>query len=69
MVFTLRNGRAFKTVVKTGIQDNLHIEILEGLASGDEIVTGPYNAVSRTLKDSMLVKIVTENELYKPDKK
>lgn len=69
VVFTLRNGRAFKTVVKTGIQDNLHIEILEGLASGDEIVTGPYNAVSRTLKDSMLVKIVTENELYKPDKK
>ncbi len=69
VVFTIREGRAFKTVVKTGIQDNQHIEILEGLKTGDEIVTGPYNAVSRTLNDSMLVKIVTENELYKVEKK
>lgn len=68
VVFVIREGRAFKTLVKTGIQDNQQIEILEGLQPGTDIVTGPYNAVSKTLKDSMLVRIVTENELYKPEK-
>jgi len=68
VVFKIRDGRAFKTVVKTGIQDNNNIEILEGLKPGDQIVAGPYNAVSKTLKDSMLVKVVTEKELYKTEK-
>ncbi len=69
VVFRIRDGRAFKTIVKTGIQDNNNIEIKEGLTVGDKIVTGPYNAVSKTLKDSMLVKIVTEKELYKTNDK
>jgi HlyD family secretion protein len=69
VVFRIRDGRAFKTIVKTGIQDNNNIEIKEGLTVGDQIVTGPYNAVSKTLKDSMLVKIVTEKELYKTNDK
>jgi len=65
VVFKIRDGRAVKTVVKTGIQDNNNIEILDGLKPGDMIVTGPYNAVSKTLKDSIQVKVVTEKELYK----
>jgi HlyD family secretion protein len=69
VVFRIRDGRAFKTIVKTGIQDNNNIEIKEGLAEGDQIVAGPYHAVSKTLKDSMLVKIVTEKELYKTSDK
>jgi HlyD family secretion protein len=69
VVFRIRDGRAFKTIVKTGIQDNNNIEIREGLTEGDQIVTGPYHAVSKTLKDSMLVKIVTEKELYKSSDK
>lgn len=68
VVFKIRDGRAFKTIVKTGIQDNNNIEIIEGLKPGDQIITAPYNAVSKTLKDSMLVKIVTEKELYKTEK-
>jgi len=69
VVFRIRDGRAFKTIVKTGIQDNNNIEIKEGLTVGDKIVTGPYNAVSKTLKDSMLVKIFKEKELYKTNYK
>ena len=65
VVFKIREGRAFKSIVKTGIQDNNNIEILEGLKPGDEIITAPYNAVSKTLKDSMLVKIVTEKSSTK----
>jgi HlyD family secretion protein len=68
VVFKIKDGRALKTIVKTGIQDNNNIELLEGLKPGDQIITAPYIAVSKTLKDSMLVKIVTEKELYKAEK-
>jgi HlyD family secretion protein len=69
VVFRIKDNRAYKAVVISGIQNNTHIEITEGLTEGEQIVTGPYNAVSKTLKDSMLVKIVTEAELYKTDEK
>ncbi len=36
--------------VKTGIQDNDHIEIRSGLQEGEEVVTGPYSAIARKLK-------------------
>jgi HlyD family secretion protein len=36
--------------VKTGIQDQNFIEIISGLKEGDEVVTGPYVAISRELK-------------------
>ena len=65
VVFRIVDGRARKVSVKTGIQDKNYIEISEGITAGDEIVTGPFNTVSRTLNDSMLVKIVTEEELFK----
>jgi HlyD family secretion protein len=65
VVFVLNGNRVRKTEVKTGIQDNTSIEIVEGLKEGDEIVTAPFNAINKTLKDSMLVKKVTEEELFK----
>lgn len=69
VVFKVVEGRARKVIVKSGIQDKNFIEITEGIQAGDEIVTGPFNAISRTLNDSMLVKIVTEDELFKAPKK
>jgi HlyD family secretion protein len=65
VVFLHKDGRAWKTPVKTGIQDNVSIEIAEGLTEGDEVITAPYNAVSKTLTDSMTVKVVTEEELFR----
>ncbi|TNF45035.1 MAG: efflux RND transporter periplasmic adaptor subunit [Bacteroidetes bacterium] len=65
VVFVLNNNRVKKTEVKTGIQDNTNIEIVEGLKEGDEVVTAPFNAINKTLKDSMLVNKVTEEELFK----
>jgi HlyD family secretion protein len=67
VVFIVKDKRAWKRPVKTGIQDNMNIEILHGLQEGDEVITGPFNVVSRTLKDSTLVKIVDEKELYKTE--
>lgn len=49
-VFVNVNGKAKLRVVKTGIQDDTNIEIIEGLTKDDKIITGPYNMVSKTLK-------------------
>lgn len=68
VVFVYKDGLVRKVEVKTGIQDNNSIEILEGLSVGDEVVTAPYNAINKSLKDSMQVKKVTEEELFKVKK-
>ena len=67
VVFIVRDSRARKVEVKTGIQDNTSIEVIEGLNVGDEVVIAPYNVINKSLKDSTMVKIVDEEELYKSD--
>ncbi|MFW6289368.1 MAG: efflux RND transporter periplasmic adaptor subunit [Mariniphaga sp.] len=64
VVFVNNNGRAKLVKVRTGIQDNVSIEIEEGLNQGDEVITAPYNAISRMLQDSMLIEVVSEEELF-----
>jgi len=46
--------------VKTGIQDNNYIEILEGLQEGEQVVTGPYSAIARKLKSGTRVTVEDE---------
>ena len=67
VVFVHGSGMVRQTEVETGIQDNTSIEILEGLQAGDEVVVAPYNAINKTLKDSMKVQVVSEKELFKTD--
>ena len=55
--------------VETGIQDNNYIQILAGLEEDDEIITAPYNAISKKLKDEAVVEVVDKKDLYKDDKK
>lgn len=65
VVFVLqKDNKVKKTVVKTGIQDINNIEIVSGLNEGDEVVTGPYNAISKTLKDGNKVKVVPKEKLF-----
>lgn len=65
VVFVLqKDGKVKRITVKTGIQDINYIEILNGLKEGDEVVTGPYNAVSKTLKDGTTVKVVPKDKLF-----
>ncbi|MBZ4192625.1 efflux RND transporter periplasmic adaptor subunit [Niabella beijingensis] len=61
----MKDGVVKKRIVKTGIQDINYIEITAGLKAGDEVITGPYSAVSQTLKDDMKVKVVSKEELFK----
>jgi HlyD family secretion protein len=44
------DGEAKIRVVETGIQDDKFIEIKSGIAEGEEVITGPYELVSQTLK-------------------
>ena len=64
VVFVYTDGRVMKTEVETGIQDNNSIEIQKGIKVGDEVVIAPYTIINRTLKDSMLVKKVSEEDLF-----
>ena len=50
VVFVVVGDTVAQRYVTTGIQDNSHIQILTGLAEGDEVVSGPYTVVSRKLK-------------------
>ncbi|MEO6187919.1 MAG: efflux RND transporter periplasmic adaptor subunit [Ginsengibacter sp.] len=53
-----------KLKVSTSIQDINYIEVTSGLKEGDEVVTGPYDVVSKTLKNKGTVKVVPKNELF-----
>ena len=48
-VFVAKDGVAKLRVVETGIQDDSNIEITSGLAEGEEVITGPYNTVTKKL--------------------
>lgn len=55
-VFVMNGNKAELRVVKTGIQDDTNIEILTGLKTGDVVITGPYNTVSKDLNPGDKVK-------------
>ncbi|WP_353184470.1 efflux RND transporter periplasmic adaptor subunit [Parapedobacter lycopersici] len=63
-VFVYDNaGKVRQTEVTTGIQDDTYIRILSGLSEGDEVVSRPFNAISKTLKDGSRVEKVDKNSL------
>ena len=65
VVFVLqKDGTVKKAVVRSGIQDINYIEILNGIKEGEEVVTGPYNAISKTLKTGTKVKVVAKDKLF-----
>jgi HlyD family secretion protein len=66
IVFSVDKGKAVAKQVKTGIQSDDLIEILEGLQPGEEIVTGSYRAISKDLENGATVTI--SNQPEKPEK-
>ena len=57
VVFVVKDGKAVLTPVKTGISDFQNIEILSGVPAGATVVSGPFRAVAKTLKDGAVVDI------------
>lgn len=68
-VFLYQKDIAKLQKVKTGIQDNMYIEIKEGLKEGQEVITAPYRLVSKTLRNNDKVKKVDKKELFTVKKK
>ncbi len=62
LVFVVVDGMAMIKQVKTGIQSETHIEIIEGLSENEKIVTGNYRVISQTLKDETPVVIEKKDE-------
>ena len=56
-VFVKNGDTAELRVVKTGIQDDSNIEITSGLEEGEEVIIGPYNVVTKTLKNGDKVEV------------
>jgi HlyD family secretion protein len=57
VVFVMNaNSEAEIRVVKTGIQDDEYIHIVEGLQEGETVITGPYEEVSKRLVNKEKVK-------------
>jgi HlyD family secretion protein len=64
VVFVVNDGEVTAKQVKTGIQSDTHIEIIEGITEGEEIVTGNYRAISQDLMNGSQV-VVKENNKRK----
>ena len=59
-VFVKDGETAKLRVIKTAIQDDSNIDVISGLQVGDEVITGPYNVVTKTLKTGD--KVISETE-------
>ena len=55
VVFVVEDGKARMREVQTGIADATHLVVAAGLEAGEEVIIGPYRAVSRTLEPGMAV--------------
>ena len=64
-LFVFKEGKAELRMISTGIQDNTKIEILSGVEKGEQIIVGPYNLVSKTLRSGD--KVVKKEENRKGD--
>lgn len=62
VVFVVEDGEARRREVETGISDNTHIHIMNGIEAGEEIVIGSYRVLSRELEDGD--KITVDNNRF-----
>ena len=60
-VFVVRGERAEKIPVEVGLSDDTYQEIVSGLSSGDQVITGP-DRVLRALEDGDRVTIVSDDD-------
>ncbi len=56
-VYVKEGDEAKLRVITTGIQDDSNIEITSGLTEEDEVITGPYNTVTKLLKSGDKVEV------------
>jgi HlyD family secretion protein len=67
LVFVVEDGKVVARQVTTGIQSDDLIEITEGIAEGDEVVSGSYRAISRDLENGAEVIVNNDAEESEAD--
>lgn len=69
VVFVVQPDNTVKIVeVTTSIQNDSYIHVTSGLEEGQEVVTGPYTAVSRKLEDGDAIQRKKENKKEEQEK-
>ena len=69
LVFVSDGTYALARDVKTGIQDNVNIEILSGLTGEENVIVQPFSAISKKLSDSTRIEVVQKEALFNTEKK
>ena len=57
VVFVANGTEALAKPVKLGISDDSYYVVTSGLDEGDQVITGPFRAISKTLKSGDLINI------------
>jgi HlyD family secretion protein len=55
-LFDEPNGKALLRYVKMGIQDDQYIQIVEGMTDNEQVITGPYDEIAKSLNNGDVVK-------------
>lgn len=64
LVFVIEDGIAKRRTVKTGVQDNEYIQILEGLKKDEVVIVAPYSAIAKKLQGEEKVDVVDRKNLF-----
>ncbi|MFQ5335701.1 MAG: efflux RND transporter periplasmic adaptor subunit [Flavobacteriales bacterium] len=67
-VFLYSDGKAHRSDVKTGIQDDKYIQIISGVEEGVEVISAPYSVISKKLENNDDVEKVDKDQLYDTEK-
>ncbi len=67
-VFVFKNGKVFLREVKVGIQNTDYYQIIKGLKEGEEVVSAPYRAISKKLRNKQEVEKVDKGKLFEKKK-
>ncbi len=62
VVFIVKDGAAKMVEVKTGISDDTYIEIESGLSGGEDVISGPYRAISKDLENGSKVSVTSKKK-------
>jgi len=62
VVFLVDGSQVKQVNVKTGISDDTYIEVTEGLEGDEEVVRGPYRAISKELEDGTKVMLPSKDK-------
>ncbi len=67
VVFVVEEGKAIAKPIKLGISDDTHFAILSGINEGDEVITGPFKLLSRSLSNEDKVQVKKDNRYANKD--